>query len=83
LALAWLTPAEQRLDLAGNSLLAVLHEFSREAHHPWLMNSIQPSPCLPGLQQPQLTLGALQAYPASSQHDMQPPGWLHLTTAGT
>eukprot|EP00775_Hariotina_reticulata_P008964 gene8964-9139_t len=28
LSLAWLPPSEQRLDLAGDSLLAVLHEFS-------------------------------------------------------
>lgn len=31
LALAWLPPAEQQLDLRGNALLAVLHELSREA----------------------------------------------------
>jgi hypothetical protein len=29
LAMAWLPAAEQQLDLQGNSLLAVLHEFSR------------------------------------------------------
>lgn len=30
LALTWLTPAEQQLDLQGRSLLAVLHEFTGE-----------------------------------------------------
>jgi hypothetical protein len=31
LAMSWLPPSEQQLDLQGNSLLAVLHEFSRES----------------------------------------------------